>query len=70
VLHLAEYGVDLAKAYAEDAGRAVRVQETGAPEPHIPAADAPHFARQTVLNASDCALGSDLVVLPSRLPTL
>lgn len=55
VLHLAEYGVELAKAYAEDTGRAVWVQETGAPEPHIPAADAPHFARQTLLNASGCA---------------
>jgi len=55
VLHLAEYGVEIAKAYAEDAGRPVWVQETGAPEPHIPAADAPEFARATVLNAAECA---------------
>ncbi|MGP4047271.1 glycoside hydrolase 5 family protein [Streptomyces sp. 2A115] len=55
VLHLAEYGVELAKAYAEDVTRPVWVQETGAPEPHIPAADAPEFARATVLNSAECA---------------
>jgi endo-1,4-beta-mannosidase len=54
VLHLAEYGVELAKAYADEPGRAVWVQETGAPEPHIPAAAAAYFARATVLNAVDC----------------
>lgn len=54
VLHLAEYGTELAKAYADDPARPVWVQETGAPEPHIPAADAPRFARATVLNAADC----------------
>ncbi|MET9906188.1 glycosyl hydrolase [Streptomyces sp. NPDC006476] len=54
VLHLAEYGTELAKAYAEDPSRPVWVQETGAPEPHIPAADAPRFARATVLNAAGC----------------
>ena len=47
--------MELAKAYAEDVTRPVWVQETGAPEPHIPAADAPGFARATVLNASECA---------------
>ena len=55
VLHLAEYGTELAKAYAEDPDRPVWVQETGAPEPHIPAADAPEFARATVRNAAECA---------------
>ncbi|MFI6373528.1 glycosyl hydrolase [Streptomyces sp. NPDC050546] len=55
VLHLAEYGTELAKAYAEDPARPVWVQETGAPEPHIPAADAPDFARATVRNAAGCA---------------
>ncbi|WP_330290324.1 glycoside hydrolase 5 family protein [Streptomyces sp. NBC_00576] len=55
VQHLAEYGVELATAYAEDPARPVWVQETGAPEPHIPAADAPGFARATVRNAVDCA---------------
>ncbi|MCD9873057.1 glycoside hydrolase 5 family protein [Streptomyces guryensis] len=54
VQHLAEYGTELAKAYADDPSRPVWVQETGAPEPHIPAADAPGFARATVLNAADC----------------
>jgi len=54
VLHLAEYGTELAKAYATDPARPVWVQETGAPEPHIPAADAPQFARATVRNAAEC----------------
>ncbi|MFD4877860.1 glycosyl hydrolase [Streptomyces sp. NPDC058420] len=54
VLHLAEYGTELAKAYALDPARPVWVQETGAPEPHIPAADAPEFARATVRNAAEC----------------
>ncbi|MGW0470947.1 glycoside hydrolase 5 family protein [Streptomyces coeruleorubidus] len=54
VLHLAEYGTELAKAYAEDPARPVWVQETGAPEPHIPATDAPDFARATVRNAAGC----------------
>ncbi|WP_030954241.1 glycoside hydrolase 5 family protein [Streptomyces sp. NRRL S-481] len=55
VLHLAEYGTELAKAYAEDPARPVWVQETGAPEPHIPAADAPEFARATVRNTAGCS---------------
>lgn len=55
VRHLAEYGTELAKAYAIDPARPVWVQETGAPEPHIPAADAPEFARATVRNAAQCA---------------
>lgn len=54
VRHLAEYGTELAKAYADDPARPVWVQETGAPEPHIPAADAPDFARATVQNAAEC----------------
>lgn len=53
--HLAEYGTELAAAYATDPVRPVWVQETGAPEPHIPAADAPDFARATLLNAAGCA---------------
>lgn len=47
--------MELAKAYADDPARPVWVQETGAPEPHIPAADAPGFARATVRNAAECA---------------
>jgi endo-1,4-beta-mannosidase len=54
VRHLAEYGVELAKAYADDPARPVWVQETGAPEPHVPAAEAPDFARATVRNAASC----------------
>lgn len=54
VHHLAEYGTELATAYAEDPARPVWVQETGAPEPHVPAADAPQFARATLLNAAGC----------------
>ncbi|MFM9554425.1 glycoside hydrolase 5 family protein [Streptomyces caniscabiei] len=54
VHHLAEYGTELAAAYATDPARPVWVQETGAPEPHIPAADAPDFARATLLNAAGC----------------
>ncbi|MFJ6738277.1 glycosyl hydrolase [Streptomyces sp. NPDC091279] len=54
VRHLAEYGTELATAYAVDVDRLVWVQETGAPEPHIPAAEAPEFARATLLNAADC----------------
>jgi hypothetical protein len=54
VLHLAEYGAELAKAYATASARPVWVQETGAPEPHIPAAQAPDFARATLLNAASC----------------
>jgi hypothetical protein len=55
VRHLAEYGTELATAYADDPARPVWVQETGAPEPHIPGADAPEFARATVRNAAECA---------------
>jgi len=54
VLHLAEYGTELATAYATDPARPVWVQETGAPEPHIPAPDAPGFARATLRNAARC----------------
>jgi hypothetical protein len=52
--HLAEYEVELAKAYAVDAGRPVWVQEVGAPEPQIPPADAPAFVAATMANAADC----------------
>ncbi|MFF7266436.1 glycosyl hydrolase [Streptomyces sp. NPDC008159] len=54
VHHLAEYGTELAAAYALDPTRPVWVQETGAPEPHIPAADAPDFARATLRHAAGC----------------
>jgi len=53
--HLAEYGVELAKAYATDPARPVWVQEVGAPEPHIPADDAAAFTEATVRNLATCA---------------
>ena len=52
--HLAEYGVELAKAYADQPDRPVWVQEIGAPQPHVPVADAPEFARRSIRNAVDC----------------
>jgi hypothetical protein len=53
--HLAEYGAEIATAYALDPGRPVWVQEVGAPEPHVPAADAAAFAQATMVNAAECA---------------
>ncbi|MFI6502480.1 cellulase family glycosylhydrolase [Nonomuraea typhae] len=52
--HLAEYVVELAKAWAVDPGRAVWVQEVGAPEPHIPAEHAAEFATRTLRNVMSC----------------
>jgi hypothetical protein len=53
-VHLAEYAVELAKGHAVAAGRPVWVQEIGAPAPHIPAGDAPAFARQALANVATC----------------
>jgi hypothetical protein len=55
VTHLAEYVVELARAYATDPARVTWVQELGAPAPHIPAADAPGFAERTLANVLTCA---------------
>ena len=52
--HLAEYAVELAKAYAVGPGREVWVQEVGAPEGHIPPEDAPEFAARIIANAVTC----------------
>ncbi|GAA2393399.1 cellulase family glycosylhydrolase [Nonomuraea africana] len=52
--HLAEYVVELAKAYADDPDRPVWVQELGAPEPHVPARDAARFATASLRNALTC----------------
>ena len=52
--HLAEYAVELAKAYAEEPRRIIWVQEVGAPEGHIPPADAPEFAERIIANAVTC----------------
>jgi endo-1,4-beta-mannosidase len=53
-VHLAEYGVEIAKAYADQPHRPVWVQELGAPQPHVPVADAPEFARRSIRNLVDC----------------
>lgn len=55
VTHLAEYSVELAKGHAASADRPVWVQEIGAPEPFIPAADAPEFAIRSVRNLLTCS---------------
>jgi hypothetical protein len=52
--HLAEYAVELAKAYADDPARLVWVQEVGAPEGHIPPENAPEFAERIIDNAVTC----------------
>jgi hypothetical protein len=55
VTHLAEYVVELARAYATDPARVTWVQEFGAPEPHIPTDDAPRFAERSLANVLTCA---------------
>ena len=54
VEHLAEYLVELARAYATEPGRPIWVQELGAPAPHIPAGDAPRFAERALGNLATC----------------
>jgi hypothetical protein len=54
VTHLAEYAVELARAYATDPGRVTWVQELGAPDPHIPVDVAPRFAERTLANVLTC----------------
>lgn len=53
--HLAEYGVEIARAYAADPARPVWVQEVGAPQPHVPAEEAPDFAELTIRHVADGA---------------
>lgn len=53
--HLAEYGAELARGYADDPHRTVWVQEVGAPEPHVPAAVAAEFTDRTLRNAASVA---------------
>ncbi|MGI8331240.1 glycoside hydrolase 5 family protein [Actinomadura scrupuli] len=52
--HLAEYLIELSKAWALDPARPVWLQEVGAPAPHVPAERAADFAEATVLNAMSC----------------
>ncbi|MER7954643.1 glycosyl hydrolase [Streptomyces sp. NPDC096030] len=50
----AAYLVELSKAWAEDPGRPVWLQEVGAPAPHIAPDRAAGFTRTTVAAALDC----------------
>ncbi|MGW4164620.1 glycoside hydrolase 5 family protein [Streptomyces sp. NPDC004788] len=50
----AAYLIELSKAWADDPGRPVWLQEVGAPAPHVPAARAAEFTRSTVAAALDC----------------
>ncbi|MEV6528773.1 glycosyl hydrolase [Streptomyces sp. NPDC051639] len=52
--HHAAYLVELSKAWADDPGRPVWLQEVGAPAPLIPAEHAAAFTESTVANALDC----------------
>lgn len=50
----AEYLIELSKAFADDSGRLVWLQEIGAPGNVIDEADAPLFCRRSVEHAADC----------------
>ncbi|MEU1530080.1 glycoside hydrolase 5 family protein [Streptomyces fagopyri] len=52
--HHAAYLVELSKAWADDPGRPVWLQEVGAPAPLIEAGHAAAFTEATVTNALDC----------------
>ncbi|MEU8946735.1 glycosyl hydrolase [Streptomyces sp. NPDC048489] len=52
--HHAAYLVELSKAWADDPGRPVWLQEVGAPAPLVPAEHAAAFTEATVTNALDC----------------
>ncbi|MFE5136424.1 glycosyl hydrolase [Streptomyces fagopyri] len=52
--HHAAYLVELSKAWADDPGRPVWLQEVGAPAPLIEAEHAAAFTEATVTNALDC----------------
>ena len=54
-LHLAEYCVELARAYQRDPGRPVWLQEFGASAEWMPADYVPEFAERTIRNAATCA---------------
>ncbi|WP_369381583.1 glycosyl hydrolase [Streptomyces sp. cg36] len=52
--HHAAYLIELSKAWADDPGRPVWLQEVGAPAPLIPAEHAAAFTEATVAAALDC----------------
>jgi endo-1,4-beta-mannosidase len=54
-LHLAEFGIEFAKAFAQDPNRPVWLQEFGASSRWMPAQDIPHFAQATMRHAATCA---------------
>ncbi|WEV46202.1 glycosyl hydrolase [Bifidobacterium sp. ESL0690] len=53
-LRHAEYLAELSKAFADDPGRQVWLQEIGAPQNVIDEADTPEFCRKTVEHVLDC----------------
>jgi hypothetical protein len=54
-LHLAEYCVELARAYQRDLSRPLWLQEFGASAEWMPVAYIPEFAERTIRNAATCA---------------
>lgn len=50
----AEYLVELADAWSDDTGRAVWLQEIGAPFPAVSSAEAPDFLEHSIRNALNC----------------
>src|SRR6266545_3031092 len=52
--HLAEYVVELARAWSPDPGRSIWVQEVGAPVGSVTAGEAPEFAERTIRNVARC----------------
>jgi hypothetical protein len=53
-LHLAEYCIELARAYQKDLTRPIWLQEFGASTEWMPANYIPEFASETIRNASTC----------------
>jgi len=52
--HLAEYSIELARAYHQRLDRPIWVQEFGASPEWLPEADIPDFAQETIENALTC----------------
>jgi hypothetical protein len=53
-VHLAEYCIELAKAYHQDNNRQVWLQEFGAFSHWMPASTVPDFMEQTINHAAAC----------------
>jgi len=54
-LHLAEYCIELARAYEQDLSRPIWLQEFGASAEWMPGSYIPEFAEQTIRHAATCA---------------